>query len=210
MLTYKYLIFKRDLSFNPNYSPFNAVIDRAQQGKLNMLQHYELMVVFPGTMDEAKLAEAKQQVVTFITERAGTITAACDLPRRRLAYPINDQGYGYYVVRHFDMESKELVSLNKVLSLNQVKLRYLLIKTKPATSEQIQAYFTAALPKAEEKPVVSATPVAKIITEPTVEKPVVETSKVEEKKKDKTPVSIEELDKKLDAILDDTDIGLKL
>lgn len=177
-----------------------------------MVQHYELMVAFPGTMNEATLAEAKQQVIDTITTK-GTITVQCDLPRRRLAYPIGKETFGFYSVIQFDLDTAELLQVSTSLKLNTNVLRYLLVKADPQTVEQIQVGLLVTTPEVV-VPVVEIPVQSPVQSEVVLHTPapaeVVTESTVQPVEKKAVPVSMEELDKKLDAILEDTDIEMKL
>ncbi len=171
-----------------------------------MVQHYELMVLFPGTMNETAVAEAKQQVIATVTEK-GTITVQCDIPRRKLGYPINHQAFGFYTIMQFDLDTAELAKVNATLKLDTNVLRYLLIKADPQTVDQLQAGLQVTAPV---EPVAAAVPEQPELVLHTPVPAVVTESAVQPVEKTAGPVSMEELNKKLDAILEDSDIEMKL
>lgn len=171
-----------------------------------MVQHYELMVVFPGTMNESALTEAKQQVITAVSEH-GTVTVQCDVPRRKLAYPIGQQMFGFYTVMQFDLDTAQLATLNSNLKLNQNVLRYLIVKAEPQTADQLQAGLLVTTVAESAQPVAEPA----VPTEVELHSPAPATEPVTPPVEKKVgPVSLEELDKKLDAILEDSDIEKKL
>lgn len=174
-----------------------------------MVQHYELMVVFPGTMTEAALTEAKQQVTDTVTAQ-GTITVQCDVPRRKLAYPIGQQTFGFYSIMQFDLDTAQLAQVNTTLKLNPNVLRYLLVKADPQTVDQLQAGLLVTTPTEVATPVVDVPTQSDVELHSPAPAAVITESTVQPVEKKAGPVSMDELNKKLDAILEDSDIEMKL
>lgn len=139
------------------------------------MTHYELLYLVPGTILEDELGQIKQSVKNTLQKFAGRVTFEDSLGKKKLAYPIKKMTIGYYLLFEFDLEGKNLKKLNEELKLTPKVLRHLIVK-KSATMPTL---VEKALRKMEEKPIV-----------PSAIKP-------EEKKK----VKIEDLDKKLDEIL---------
>lgn len=199
-----------------------------------MTQQYELMFIVPGSLDDAQVPEIKNRVLTFINEAQATVGTDVDLGRRRLAYQIKRQTTGHYFVLQFTAEQDAVAALDKKLRLDAEILRYLLIKASVRSAEDIKAML--AEPERTqvvvEEPAV-AEPTAPVQAQvqaeefgPTVKRddpapgetknvtdaeeveaePVAEAATTTE---EEDPIkSIEELDKKLDALLDDTNIKL--
>ncbi len=195
-----------------------------------MIQQYELMFVVPGSLDDAQVPAIKERVVSFINEAEATITLDVDLGRRRLAYMIKRQTHGHYFVLQFTTEQNTVAALDKKLRLDHEVLRYLLVKALPQTEDDITAMLAepertqVVEPVVVEQPVPAPAPAeefgptvkrddpapgeTKNVTETdTVEEPTVAVATETEEDPNK---SIEALDKKLDALLDDTNIDLKL
>lgn len=189
-----------------------------------MIQRYELMFVVPGTVDETAVPEIKNKVFGFLNDAKATIASQYDMGRRRLAYRIKQQSYGYYHVLQFDAEAEEILPLDKKIRLDNDVMRYILIKATPLTDQELkdmveipeedQSYHqevkpeaatddmqdvSAALPAASTSATTATTPVttSQPQVDPKIEQPA-------------TQLSMEDLDKKLDEILDDSDITSKL
>lgn len=193
-----------------------------------MTQQYELMFILPGSLDDAQVPEIKNRVLTFINEAQATVGTDVDLGRRRLAYQIKRQTSGHYFVLQFTAEQDAVAALDKKLRLDAEILRYLLIKASVRTADDIKAMLAEPeRTQVVEEPVVVEQPTQAPTEEfgPTVKRddpapgetknvtdteeveavPVVEVETAEEEDPTK---SIEELDKKLDALLDDTNIKI--
>lgn len=176
------------------------------------MEHYELMFVLPGSLDPATVPALQARVGEYIQAVGGTITTQVELDRRRLAYNIGQQTHGYYGIRQFDLDRAKLKELDQKLRLENEILRYLLVKAPTMTAAEIQNMVagekykivkaTPAVSKEAKTSVTALTEDEKMFAEANVAKTDVEV--------EKNKVSIEELDKKLDAILEDTDLAAKL
>ncbi len=198
-----------------------------------MTQHYELMFIIPGSLDEVQVPTVKERVNKLVEEAGGKVTVQYDMQRRRLAYKIKQQTFGYYHLMQFDIEPAQINDLEKKILLDQEILRHLLVKAVPKTEQELEEMLAFKKPVTKEEEVVETieptkkveakpvpTPIATTPTEepapaaPTEEKALSqeEADALEEAKTEdvKEKVSMEELDKKLDAILDDSDLDLKL
>lgn len=140
---------------------------------------YELTYIINPNLSEQDVAAQTDKVRSFINEMAGEIKTEKLWEKRRLAYPIKKQGFGYYVTTEFNIEPQNIIELDKKIKLEQNILRHLLI-----TKEEIkEPHRRIMLPKpAREKIGIGPRP---------------ETAPPEEK------VKIEELDKKLEEILEE-------
>ena len=206
-----------------------------------MTQHYELMFMLPGSIDETSVPASKERLLGMVSQHGGTITSQYDMGRRKLAYQIGQQNFGHYHLAQFDMETDPLADLDAKLRLDNELMRYILVKARAMNEEELKKMIeideeeqkpeatddvAGALPvqkpvqketeKAKPKPAAPA-PVAKP-AQPIKETAIPETplempaAPATEKKAESTeePITLEELDKKLDAILEDTDLESKL
>ncbi len=164
------------------------------------MKHYELMTIFPGTLTEEELAPIVASVEQTATEAGAAKIEKETLGKSRLAYPIKHIRYGYFYFFRFEAEPDQAHNLAQKLRLLSNVLRSLIQIYDPAKQAQAeeQRKKTAAAQlqqmtqtaETEEK---EETPAAAAPQEAPVEK-------VEKKRES---VSIEEIDKKLDEILDE-------
>lgn len=165
------------------------------------MQKYELMVIIKNSLD-AKAAEqhAKDLDGRIVKEFNGKITFSDFWGERGFAYKINKQKWGYYQVSQFNMEADQAQSLRHELNLDNALVRFMITKVDPKApvprkyADMKKEYEAQEKAKQAEKALVETTPVPvkkeklTTITE--------ETPKATENPKD-------ELDKKLDAIIDE-------
>ena len=100
--------------------------------------HYEILFVVSNrfTEDEAKTCIAK--VEKLITESDGKITLNEYWGKKKLAYPIKHEAYGYYQLFEFDLEGKELAKLDEKLKLDNEILRFIIVVKKLKSDEQLK------------------------------------------------------------------------
>lgn len=99
---------------------------------------------------------------------------------RRLGYPINHQFSGYYQTFRFDNNGNPIIGLGKEIKFDKEILRSVVVKLPMEALEAKKPVERPAIAVKKEK----------------------ETTETTIKQKDKNKVKIEELDKKLDEILD--------
>jgi len=165
-----------------------------------MNQHYELLFIIPGSYNDSEVPAIKEKVVSFITNVGGQITKDQDYEKRKLAFKIGQESFGYYWLMEFDAEGKGIKELNRQLELLPEILRFIIVKSKIKTAEDIaqeQAIKEKINARKAEKVKKELKEVTK--TEKQLDKP------IEKKEEDKTEgkVTMEDLDKKLDEILGD-------
>jgi small subunit ribosomal protein S6 len=94
-----------------------------------MKRAYEVFVVVRLDIDEAMVNNTIEQVRNWVeAENLGAITKIDRWGRRKLAYEIEKQREGYYVLMSADMESRALAELERNLNLSPNLLRYLIVR----------------------------------------------------------------------------------
>ncbi len=149
-----------------------------------MINHYELLYLVPATYTEDELAPVKEKIKKIIEKFKGEITLEDSLGKKKLSYPIKKNHQGYYLLYEFDLPGEELKGLNQNLKLTNEILRHIIVKKKLKTPSLLKA--TKDKLEAEEK----------------VSEEKKETAREKKIQNDKEKVKLEDLDKKLDQILD--------
>ena len=147
---------------------------------------YELTLILLPQLEEENLEKAKKEIEETINQLEGTIVFKKE-NIQPLAYPINKQGQGIFIVSQISISPETINAFSKELKLNNQILRHLITqipvsakveKRKPAT--RLKSH-----PQKIEKP--KTTP--KEIKKP--------------KKKPEEKIKLEEIDKKLDEIIEE-------
>lgn len=93
-----------------------------------MARKYEAVYILnPALGEEAVVATAEK--LQALIESSATIEKIDVWGRRRLAYEINDQKEGYYVLVNFSAEADFPKELERVLKITEGVMRYLVIRT---------------------------------------------------------------------------------
>lgn len=164
------------------------------------LRHYEMLYIIPVKYTVEELPKIQNNVKGILAEHNCQITYEEDLGKRKLAYPIGQVYHGYYFVMEFNMDPGNLSKLNTALRLDQELVRYLVVaKVLQTDEEKAKEKERRARQEAEE--------VEELKEKITSQKTAGETAKAVETPKAKAAagkVSMEDLDKKLDELIDES------
>lgn len=173
------------------------------------MQNYELLFILPGTLGEDEVKPLVEKVKEVVEANGGKEYSVEDMGKSRLAYPIKHIRYGYFQLAHFQAETKDAVAVEKKLRLNTSLLRALIQKYDPSKKMQKITFADQQVP---EQPVFVGMPApAAVVVENLTEEKEASLNiqshsmapKVEKKtKKSSTKVSLDDIDKKLDEILE--------
>ena len=173
--------------------PKTETIAEDEETRDERIQRYELVYLIPNKFSENELEPITSAVVKLIKDNSGLIIQEDTWGKQKLAYPIKGFFHAYYFIIEFDFPRASVDKLNNSLRLNEDALRPLITQKRIKPAAEIANEKRAAQKMAEEQ--------AKA-TEERVIKP---KAPAEIKEKETKKVSIEELDEKLNKILDDTE-----
>ena len=92
------------------------------------MRDYEIVYIFHPSLDEEKVNEKLDRYHGLLSgDRGGSVSAVDHWGRRQLAYAVEDQTSGYYVVAHFAAPSEALPEYERLLKLDEELLRYLVV-----------------------------------------------------------------------------------
>lgn len=92
------------------------------------MREYEAVYIFDSSLEEEAVNEKLDRFHALVaSEASGQVTAVDHWGRRQLAYPIDDQENGYYVVTHFTTSAEQLPEFERLLKLDESLLRYLIV-----------------------------------------------------------------------------------
>jgi len=158
--------------------------------------HYEICYIISASYTSDEVKPITEKVIKKIKDNEGQVTFEEELGKLKFAYPIDNLSHGYYQVVEFNLPKNNLQKLDRQLKLNKEVLRYIIVKKKIKTKEELTKEKELQDKLAKKK-------------EQDIEKIKAEKEEVKEKpKKEKTKekMSLEDLDKKLDEILDTDEI----
>ena len=92
------------------------------------LREYEAVYIFNSALEEAAVNEKLDRFHALVAgDQGGEVSAVDHWGRRQLAYAIEDQKNGYYVVTHFTTAAERLPEFERLLKLDEELLRYLVV-----------------------------------------------------------------------------------
>lgn len=177
----------------------------ADQSTQSTVQHYELLTIIPATYAADELPAALDKVRATLREHGATLTYEEDMGKRRLAYPINRVHHGHYLLIEFNADPAKAAKLDTALKLMPEVLRAMLI-TKPLRSADELAREKS---RRDESLRAAEEPTTKTVAEASLSGDG-EFTIERKKEREEAPatadgkVSMEELDKKLDELIDES------
>ncbi len=167
------------------------------------MQHYEMLVVLPGTIMENEAAPIMQTLQETLEKYGATEIVSHDMGKSRLAYPIKHIRYGYFYIVQCSAEPAKMKEVSDRARLINNILR-LVVKVYDPRTQTVDATKLSLTPLAN---VVSTEEVAPtprpenthVRRETPILKPMVGEDVV---KKTEPTVSMEEIEEKLDQILE--------
>jgi small subunit ribosomal protein S6 len=82
------------------------------------------MLILPPEADEAVVSGALDRITRIVSEAGGTVGKVDRWGRKRLAFEIDRQTEGYYVVAEFTAEPTVITGLERTLHLADEVLRF--------------------------------------------------------------------------------------
>lgn len=170
-----------------------GAVEEKEETREERVQRYELVYLISNKFSENELEPIKSAVLKSIKDNGGLIVQEETWGKQKLAYPIKGFFHAYYFIIEFDSPRENINKLNNYLRLNEDVLRHLITQKRIKDAEEIANEKRATQKLAEEQ--------AKAAAEQTAKHKAPSETKEKETKK----VSMEELDEKLNKILDDTE-----
>ena len=90
------------------------------------MRNYEIMYILKADLDEAAREAAMQDLQKLLEENGAKVNNVdTKLGLRELAYPINDETKGFYVVLKVEADEAALYQFNRKVKINPAVLRHL-------------------------------------------------------------------------------------
>jgi len=90
------------------------------------MKKYETVMVLSAAKTEEETAALVEKFKSLIAKN-GTVESVDEWGKRRLAYPINDENDGYYVLVNFSCENDFPAELDRVYKITDGVLRSLIV-----------------------------------------------------------------------------------
>ena len=94
------------------------------------MRSYELVFIVNPELDEDDLTAVRERVEGLIERSSGQVTKVEPWGLRRLAYPVQKQGEGQYVLMQLDIKAQGVAELERDLGLVEPILRHLIVRVE--------------------------------------------------------------------------------
>lgn len=91
------------------------------------MNKYEVAVVYHPSL-EVDSSKAEERVTKTITDNGGKITKTDNWGKRKLAYPINKEEHGLYVIYEADIPAAGIQKIESTLNIIDEVMRYLIAR----------------------------------------------------------------------------------
>jgi small subunit ribosomal protein S6 len=100
---------------------------------------YECMFLLDTNKVSGDVPAAAQQLHTILEKNQAEVLASRPWEERRLSYPVKGQKKGLYYLTYFRADGKNLVNIERDVSLNEMILRSMVIRIDPKLVETMLA-----------------------------------------------------------------------
>jgi len=95
------------------------------------VRNYELLFIIHPDVDEDNLTAIVERVTDLIARNDGEVKNVEAWGMRRLAYPIQDQREGQYVLMKLEMQPQGVAGLENDLHLLEAIMRHIVVRLEP-------------------------------------------------------------------------------
>lgn len=100
------------------------------------MQRYELLYIIPATLTDEDVGTAETAVKAVLEKNGATIESVTRLGKFRLAYPIKKVRHGHYVLVYFTCERSVVSKIDMTLRITPEVLRHLTLRADEAGAEK--------------------------------------------------------------------------
>jgi len=170
-----------------------------------MKQYYELVYLLRLSVTPEQATEVQKQIEAIIAQHEGTIAKFGEFGKRKLAFSIDHETHANYWLAEFEVATEAVKELHRILTLEGRVLRFLITATRPKTEEDIERErrMKESIEKSEMKERQTQRERVKEKEKEKERKEAPAPKAESAKKKEQEKISLEELDQKLEELLDD-------
>ncbi len=165
------------------------------------MKEYELLYIIPAQYTDAEIGKIQEKIQKLLEDAGAKVFRNENLGKIRLAYPIKAQRHGSYTLVHFNAEASVLQDLNRRLTLTEEILRHtLLVRAKGALEKKFT--LSSYIAPLSEEAHTDREPVSRRSVRPAVRRFAPQIAPPTPAAVQASAMTMEELDKKLDKILE--------
>ncbi|NMB39286.1 MAG: 30S ribosomal protein S6 [Firmicutes bacterium] len=92
------------------------------------MRTYELMMMINPEMETENIDTIVERISGIVTDRNGEIVDVDQWGKRKLAYEVDGNTEGFYVVIVFKADNEAITEIDRVLKITEEVLRFLLVR----------------------------------------------------------------------------------
>lgn len=100
--------------------------------------HYEILFIIPNKFTEEEAKKISTKIEKVIADDGGQVTFTEFWGKKKLAYKIKNNEYGYYALCEFDLAKENLTKIDRDLRLSTEILRHQIVIKKTKTEEELK------------------------------------------------------------------------
>lgn len=116
-----------------NQDPFEDIIPEQKTGD------FELLYIVSNKYTTEEVAKIQEDIKKTIEKHEGSVKKEVNYDKRRLAYPIKHNHYGYYILNQFSVAVSRVNQLNEIFRLHDDIVRHLITYSLPEGSVPTEA-----------------------------------------------------------------------
>ena len=113
------------------------------------MRNYQSVLILKPDLDEAQVEQSIEKITATINKFDGAILKLDNWGKKRLAYRVKKNKFGYYLNIYHTCEEANLPSLEKEYQLYDLVIKYLMIRLEERDIERVMSLAAEAAEKAE-------------------------------------------------------------
>ncbi|MFC1849974.1 30S ribosomal protein S6 [candidate division CSSED10-310 bacterium] len=98
---------------------------------MKTLRHYELIFIISPTLEDKEAEITAREVKDLIVEKGAQIHYSETWGKRKLAYEVKKQRYGFYSMIHMEGSVETVNEIDRNLKLHEHVIKFLVVKLEP-------------------------------------------------------------------------------
>jgi small subunit ribosomal protein S6 len=101
------------------------------RGEVHSLRNYECIYIVTPALDEEQAAIRSRDIIKLMETIGATIRHTESWGKRKLAYEVKKQRFGYYFLVHLDCDNTALREVDRNLKLHEDVIKYMIVQLEP-------------------------------------------------------------------------------
>ena len=113
------------------------------------MRNYQSILILKPDLDEAQVEQSIEKITSVISKFGGAILKLDNWGKKRLAYRVKKNKFGYYLNIYHTCEQGNVPALEKEYQLYDLIIKYLVIRLEERDIERVMSKAAEAAEKAE-------------------------------------------------------------